>query len=151
MKHNHFLTITLNFLAVVLLVSLLAAPIYFAKNVAQIAGVKNQTNYLIVSQIDKFPGMMFSQDGARYEISFERQNPSQAYLSVVILTNPTNEAKNYNLISSGGSTKIFFSEDFQNPKTEIKIPAKSTIPISLLSEGDAPSVQTVEFTIETKQ
>src|SRR3989344_94449 len=58
---NHFTKITLNFLSIVLLVSLIAAPIYFATSFAKVAGVKNASKYLIVSQVDKFPNLTLSQ------------------------------------------------------------------------------------------
>ena len=150
MNQNKIIKIALNFLAVVMLASLIAAPIYFAKNFAKVAGVKSETSYLIVSQIEKFPGMFLNQDGNKYEISFTRQFTSQAFLSVAIINNPTSETKTYNLKASSGSTKVFLGEDLTNPITQIKVPAESSVPISLLSEGDAPSTQTVEFTIEAK-
>lgn len=150
MKNNNLTNATINFFAVVLLISLIAAPIYFAKNFAQVAGVKSETPYLLVSQVEKFPGMFLSQQDTKYEISFTRQFEKQAFLSPIILTNPTNEAKTYNLNASSGSTKMFFSEDLQNAQEQIKLPAKSSIPISFLSEGDAPASQTIEFTIDVK-
>ena len=147
MNENKIIKITLNFLAVTFLVSLIAAPIYFARNISQIAGVKTKSSYLIVSQVEKFPGMFFSQDGTNYEISFTLQNPSQAYLAVAIVNTPTTETRTYNLKASGGATKVFWGEDPNNLITQIKIPAQRSVSISLLCEGFVPSIQTVEFTI----
>lgn len=133
-KH-HLTTIIYNFLAVVLLVSLIAAPIYFAKNFAQVAGVKSQSNYLLVSQIDKFPGMTFSQSGQNYTINFTKQATSQAYLQVFIINNPTNGAKTYTIKSNNSKNTLFFGEDLKNQQTKINIPAQSSAPISLLSQS----------------
>ncbi len=134
MKH-HFLTIGLNFSAVVLLLALIMAPIYFAKNFAQVAGVKSQSNYLLVSQIDKFPGMTFSQSGQNYTINFTKQATSQAYLAILIINNPTNVAKTYTIKSNNSKNTLFFGEDLKNQQTKINIPAQSSAPISLLSQS----------------
>ena len=150
MKKNYISSITLNFLATIILVVLIALPFYFAKNISKVAGIKSETPFLVVSQVDKFPQMFFGQEGNRYEISFTNQFPSQAYLAVIIINNPTNEAKSYNLQTSNGSTKVFFGEEYQNPITQIKAPAGSSIPVGILSESTPNSLQTVEFTIETK-
>lgn len=150
MKANILSKISFNFFAVIILVVLIALPFYIARNVSKVAGVKSEAPFLIISQVEKFPGMFLGQVGNRYEVSFERQFTSQAYLSVAILNNPTNETKTYSLTTSGGQTKVFFGQDHLNPITQIKAPAGASIPISLLSEGDASSIQTAEFTIQAQ-
>lgn len=142
--------ISLNFLALLLLSSLLLLPFYFAKNFSQVSGVKSETPYLIVSQVEKFPGMFLSQNGNTYEISLEKQNNKQAYLSVLVVNNPTEEARTYSLKASSGATTVFFGEDINNPTTEIKVPQKASVPVSLLSQGESASTQTIEFTIEAQ-
>ena len=145
MRKNHLLIIALNFSAVVLLISLIATPIYFARNFAKVAGVKSESKYLIVSQIEKFPNMTFSQNGDNYQISFNKLGPSQAFLGILIVNNPTNSTKTYRLDSTG-SAKLFFGEDLKNQQSQISVPASASVPVSLYSES-ADLSQTIEFTI----
>ena len=148
--NNHFLKITLNFSAVILLIALIATPFFFAKNLAQVAGVKSQSQYLVVSQVEKFPGMKLTQEADRYQISFAKLGPSQAYLGVLILNNPTPETKTYKLEITQGSAQVFFGEDLANQLTQISAPSQSSVPISLLSDqNSSASSQTVEFKIRT--
>src|SRR3990167_9633475 len=149
MKNHHFLKISLNFAAVILLLTLVVTPFYFARQFSQVSGVKSETQYLVVSQVEKFPGMYLSQTGNRYEISFERQNPSQAYMAVLIVNNPTNKAKTYSLQASSGATTAFFGEDLDSLLTQINVPAGVSVPISLISQGDSASTQTIEISIRT--
>lgn len=148
MKFN-LLTITLNFFAVILLVSLIAAPIYFANNFAKVAGVKSQASYIASSQVDKFPQMKLEQEGDNYKISFTKQAVSQAYLSVLIVTNPTKEAKLYTIIQSSVAASAFFGEDVNNLQTEVRVPPSTSVPISLVSTSDQND-QTTQFTIHAE-
>ena len=146
MKH-HFLKITLNFLAVVLLISLIATPLYFARNFAKVAGVKSESKYLIVSQIEKFPNMTFSQNGDNYQISFNKLGPSQAFLGILIVNNPTKNTQTYR-IETAGSATLFFGEDLKNQQTQISVPASASVPVSLFSGPEATAEsQTVDFQI----
>lgn len=147
--NNHLLKITLNFFAVVLLIGLIATPIYFAKNFTKVSGVKSESKYLVVSQVGKFPGMSLSQEGDRYSISFTKLGPSQAYLGVLILNNPTNESQTYSIEVQSGETQVFFGQDLNNQPTQIPVPSQTAIPISLLSETGSSGSQNVEFTIRT--
>ena len=149
MRKHHFLKISLNFAAVILLLTLVVLPFYFARNFSQVSGVKSEAQYLIISQVEKFPGMFLSQTENKYEISFERQNPSQAYMAVLIVNNPTNEAKTYSLQASSGATTAFFGEDLDSLLTQINVPAGVSVPISLISQGDSASTQTIEISIRT--
>lgn len=133
--NKYLLRIVTNTLAVFVLLTLIAAPIYFAKNFAQVAGVKSQSNYLLVSQIDKFPGMTFSQLGQNYTINFTKQATSQAYLALFIINNPTNGAKTYTIKSNNSKNTLFFGEDLKNQQSKINIPTQSSAPISLLSQS----------------
>lgn len=139
--------ITLNFISVVFLVGLIATPIYFAQNFAKVAGVKSQSQYLLVSQIEKFPNLTLSQNGNSYTITFTKLGPSQAFLGILILNNPTNQTQSYNLEVTSGSAKLFFGQDIKNQKTKISIPSQTAIPVSLLSEYSFQEPQSVEFTI----
>src|SRR3989344_9137890 len=102
MKNSHILKIGLNFMAVILLISLIATPFFFAKNFAKVAGVKSLSQFLVVSQIEKFPGMEFSQEANSYQISFNKQGPSQAFLGILIVNNPTDRTQSYSLMATSG-------------------------------------------------
>lgn len=148
MKNNYLLKISLNFLAVVLLISLIATPIYFAKNFAQVAGVKSSASYLVVSQVEKFPNLSFSQSADTYSITFQKQGPAQAFLAILILNNPTDTTQTYGLAQTSGQGKLFFGEDLENQLATISVPSSASVPISLFSSEEATaSAQTVEFTI----
>ena len=142
----NFLKITLNFLAVVLLISLIATPFLFARNFAKVAGVKSESRFLVVSQVEKFPGMEFSQEADHYQISFTNLGSSQAFLGVLIVNNPTEKAQYYSLEVTLGQASVFFGEDLDNQVSAISIPSSASVPISLYS-GDTTEVQSVEFTI----
>ncbi len=144
---KYLVKIVTNTLAVFLLLVLIAAPIYFAKNFAQVAGIKSQSNYLLVSQIDKFPGMTLSQSGQNYTINFTKQATSQAYLAIFIINNPTNNAKTYTIVTNNAKNTLFFGEDLNNLQNKINIPAQSSAPISLLSQSPQNS-QSVTFQIQ---
>lgn len=143
------LTILANSVAVFLLAALIIAPIYFANNFSQVAGVKTESQYLIISQTDKFSGMTFNQSGGIYTITFTKQAPSQAYLSIIIINNPTNDTKTYTIKNQPTDNKLFFGEDLKNQQTKINIPAQSSVPISLLSKSDLGS-QSATFQIQAE-
>src|SRR3989344_7357400 len=138
--NSHFLKITLNFMAVVLLVGLIATPFFFAKNFSKVAGVKSQSQFLLVSQVEKFPGMEFSQEADNYRISFTKQGPSQAYLGVLMINNPTDRTQTYSLEVLFGSAEVFFGEDLDNLTTQITVPSGASVPVSLISSQEASSV-----------
>ena len=147
---HHLFKITLNFLAVVLLISLIATPFFFAKNFSQIAGVKTVTPYLVISQIEKFPNLTFSQNGNQYTINYTKYGNNQAFLGILIINNPTDRTQSYSLVTTSGQAKVFFGEDLQNQITSISIPSSASVPISLYSEQETLGEnQTVEFTIQT--
>lgn len=148
--NKHAMKITVNLFAVLFLVGIVATPFYFARNFSQVSGVRSQTPFLIVSQIEKFPGMNLSQAGDRYELSFERVNPSQAYLGVLIVNNPSNDTQTYSIQASSGSTTVFFGEDIENQLASIKAPPGTSVPVSLISVGNITSTQTVEFSIQSE-
>lgn len=147
---NHIFKITANLFAVLFLVALVSTPFYFARNFSQVSGVRSEAAYLVVSQAQKFPDMHLSQTGDRYEISFERQNPSQAYLGVMVINNPSSQSKTYSFQASTGSTKVFFGEDIDNQISSIRVPPGTSVPVSLISEGKTASTQTIEFSIITE-
>ncbi len=146
MKH-HVLTIALNFSAAALLLALIATPIYFAKNFVQVAGVKSESQYLLVSQIDKFPGMTFSQSQNTYTITFTKQAPSQAYLAPIIINNPTNDTKTYTINNQSTQNKLFFGENLNDQQITINVPSQSSTPVSLLSQSKADT-QLITFQIQ---
>ena len=122
---NLLSVITVNFLTIAVLLTLFAAPIYFAHNFTQVAGVKTESPYLIVSQLSKFPNLKFEQIGENYSVSISKQAKSQAFLSVFIINNPTKTNKTYSVNIVSGETKVFFGQDLQNQTTKITAPAGS--------------------------
>lgn len=148
MNKHTLLSISLNFFSVTFLLALIITPIYFAQNAAKVAGVKTESKFLLVPQVAKFPGMTFNQNGNIYKIDFVKLGPSQAYLGVLFINNPTNQPQNY-FLSSSSEAKIFFGETLDEQKTNITLPSQASIPISILSTSGNKN-QTVEFAINTK-
>lgn len=145
MKEGFIIKAFVNSLAVILLITLILTPIYFANNIARVAGVKTESPYLLVSQIEKFPNLNFSQANNHYQIRFSKFGTSQAYLGVLIINNPTDQTRSFKIDLLSPNAKIFFGEDLQNQRTEISLPSGISIPISLYA--DELSTQSVEFTI----
>ena len=150
MRKNHLLIVALNFSAVVILIALIATPIYFARNFAKVAGVKSESKYLIVSQIEKFPNMTFSQNGDNYQISFNKLGPSQAFLGILIVNNPTNSTQTYKVEVTDGQAELFFGEDIGQREDQISLPSTASVPVSVYSGEEATAAsQTVGFGIIT--
>ena len=138
----------LNFATIAILLTLFGAPMYFAHNFAQVAGVKTESAYLLVSQVAKFPNLTYEQIGESNKVSITKQAQSQAFLSVFILNNPTKTNKTYSIDVLSGDSKVFFGEDLKNQQTQITAPAGSSIPISILSKSIS-NQDSVEFQIQT--
>lgn len=149
MKFEHLIKITANFFAVLLLVGILSIPLIFAKNFAKVAGVKSQSQYLIVSQVEKFPNVSLTQKQDLYTLTFTKFSENQAFLQVLILNNPTDKTHIYK-INSTGEAKVFFGEDLEHMQAEITVPATASVPISLVSESQDQLQKSVGFTIETE-
>lgn len=145
-----FWKIILNSLAVVLLIGLIITPFYFAQNFVRVAGVKSESKYLIISQVEKFGGMTFLQNASQYQIAFSKLGASQAFLGVLILNNPGAAVQTYSIEVLAGEANVFFGEDLNNQLLTIAIPPQTSVPISIYS-GIASGLdsQTVEFTITT--
>lgn len=144
MKKSLF-TILANFIAVFLLVFLISAPIYFARNFAKVAGVKSESKYLIISQVEKFPNLSFSQSNDHYTIFFDKIGESQAFLEVLVLNNPTSQIQNYKIVTTQGNSKVFFGDSLSSQLVKINLPGNSSVPISLYSASN--SDQQIEFKI----
>lgn len=144
---KHLAIIISNSLAVLLLLALVATPIYFARNFAQVAGVKTESSYLLISQIEKFPGMALKQESNNYSISFTKQAQSQAYLSIFIINNPTNGTKTYTILNSSTENTAFFGESLNNREITISVPPQSSVPISLISSSQT-AAQAASFQIQ---
>ena len=145
-----FAKITFNFIAVILFISLVASPLYFAKNMAKVAGVKSESRYLVVSQIEKFPNLILAQRENTYSISYTKQGSQQAFLGVLIVNNPTEKTQTYSIERISGEAQPFFGEDLGNQLTKIPVPPAASVPISLFSDaGSETENQTVEFAIHT--
>jgi len=142
----NLVNIITNFLAIVFLIALIATPFYFPRNFSQVAGVKSSNPYLIVSQVEKFPDMTLMQKGNSFKITFTKQNASQAYLSTLVLNNPTDQTRTYRLETPSDSAAVFFGDNIANPTSEVTVPAGASVPISLLSSSPS-SNQTVEFAL----
>lgn len=132
--------IAINIVAVLALVGLISSPIYFATHITKIAGVKSQSQFLIVSQVEKFPRMKLTQVGNIFEINFEKYAQSQVFISVLILNNPTNQSKTYSLKTNSSQNKVFFGEDLINQPKTINVPPQGSVPISFQSIGSEPKV-----------
>jgi len=140
--------IFLNFCAVLLLTVLIAGPLLIAKNMAKVAGVKSESKFLVVSQIEKFPNLNLVQRENTYSISYTKQGPAQAYIGVLIVNNPTNSTQTYGIEVTNGASQVFFGEDLDNQQAEISVPPTASVPISLFSGSEASTdTQTVEFSI----
>ena len=140
--------IFLNFSAILLLSALIVGPLLIAKNMARVAGVKSESKFLVVSQIEKFPNLSLSQQENTYSISFTKQGPSQAYLGILIINNPTAATQTYMIERISSQAQVFFGEDLGSQTTKISVPPAASVPISLISEAGLESEsQTVEFKI----
>ena len=139
----------LNFCAVLLLSALIVGPLLVAKNMAKVAGVKSESKYLIVSQIEKFPNLVLTQRENTYSISYTKVGSEQAFLGILIVNNPTETTQIYSIERISGQAEAFFGEDLDNRVFEITVPSQVSVPVSLFS-GSEPmdSSQTVEFKIK---
>jgi len=141
---------TLNFLGIVLLLGLIFTPIYFARNFAKVAGIKSISKYLVVSQVEKFPNLTFSQNADRYTITYSKYGQNQAFLGVLIVNNPTESTQTYKLEVTSGSAKVFFGQNLDDQRIQIAVPSGASVPISLISDpGSESESQIVEFVIQT--
>lgn len=159
MSSSRLLNIIPNFFASLALISLLLAPVFFASNLAKVAGVKTESRYLLVSQIEKFPNMTFSQSQDLYQVTFTKFGPSQAFLGFALINNPTDRSQTYEIktvtpvspTGGSGSARLFFGDDLQNQQAKITLPSQVSVPISLFSNQESTSEsQTAEFKIEAK-
>lgn len=132
-----------NFFAITLLLAIISLPLYFAKNFAQVSGLKNQTDYLVTSQIDKFPNLSLAQNGDEFQVTLEKYpGASAAFLGILQITNPTNTQKKYQIKNLSSGSEAFFGEDSQDRQIEITLPPTTTTPLSVFSskESQAGSV-----------
>jgi hypothetical protein len=154
MKPKHAYLVFLNLVAVFVLLLLLGMPFYFASTItkpANVAGAKSQRPFVVISQVDKFPNIKLLQQDDSYKITFEKIAPSQAFTSLLLITNPTNRAQNYSIIKTAGDAEVFFGEDLENRQTTITAPSSVSIPISIYSAKESSaSSQTVDFQVEVK-
>ena len=138
----------LNFCAVILLSVLIVGPLLIAKNMAKVAGVRSESRYLVVSQIEKFPNLALTQRENAYSISYTKQGSSQVYLGVLIINNPTGTTQAYSIGRISGDAQPFFGENPDDQLTKVMVPASASIALSLFSDaGSETETQTVEFTI----
>lgn len=131
----------LNFFALSALLAIIILPILFAKNFGKVAGVKFEQNYILISQIENFPGFSFNQQQNTYSLTFNKHAPTQAFLSVLKIYNPQSTTATYEIKINSQSNRIFFGEDLDNLNQTITVPSGATASISLLSTGDEESVQ----------
>lgn len=140
--------VVVNLVAVFLLLALIGAPIYFATSFTKVAGVKSTSPFLVIPQAEKFPNLKFSQQEDEYQIAFTKQGPSQVFLAVLLLNNPTETTHSYNLEVATGSARPFFGEDASYQPARILLPGTASVPISLYSGPEATrESQLVEFKI----
>src|SRR4030067_3474818 len=131
--HKFALMMFVNISSVLLLVALIVGPLLIAKNMAKVAGVKSESKFLVVSQIEKFPNLNLTQRENAYSISFTKQGSSQAYIGVLIVNNPTDATQTYSIERISDEAQPFFGEDLGNQLTKISVPSQAYAPISLFS------------------
>src|SRR3990167_11298506 len=147
--HKFALMMFVNISSVLLLVALIVGPLFIAKNMARVAGVKSESKFLVVSQIEKFPNLNLVQRENKYSISYTKQGPLQAYIGVLIVNNPTETTQTYSIERISGQAEAFFGEDLGSRVFEITVPSQVSVPVSLFSGSESTdSSQTVEFTIQ---
>lgn len=151
MKNSKLAKIFLNFSGVILLIALIGAPFYFARNFAKVAGVKSTAQYLLVSQIEKFPNLKFSQEADIYTVTFDKFGSSQVYLGIMVINNPTPQTQTYHFQVTSGQAELFFGVDSENRLTTISLPSTASVPVSLFSgEETSTESQKVEFKVVAK-
>src|SRR3989338_1223173 len=106
--HKFALMMFVNISSVLLLVALIVGPLLIAKNMAKVAGVKSESKFLVVSQIEKFPNLALTQRENAYSISYTKQGSSQVYLGVLIINNPTGTTQAYSIGRISGDAQPFF-------------------------------------------
>ncbi|OGD98089.1 hypothetical protein A2W45_02825 [Candidatus Curtissbacteria bacterium RIFCSPHIGHO2_12_41_11] len=149
--HKFALMMFVNISSVLLLVALIVGPLLIAKNMAKVAGVKSESKYLIVSQIERFPNLSLVQKENTYSISFAKQGPSQAYIGVLIVNNPTETTQTYSIGRISGDAQPFFGENPDDQSTKVTVPSQASVPLSLFSDARSESEnQTVEFRIQAE-
>ena len=126
----------LNLSAVFLLATLIATPLYFAKNFAKVAGVKSENKYLVVSQTDKFPNITLTQTGDQFTVNYNKFSDNQAFLGILVLYNPTSEPQTYSLV---GDREVFFGQNLEDKKNQITVPSGASISISIHSQSSSQS------------
>src|SRR3989338_9780564 len=112
--HKFALMMFVNISSVLLLVALIVGPLLIAKNMAKVAGVKSESKFLVVSQIEKFPNLALTQRENTYSISYTKQGLLQAYIGVLVINNPTDRTQTYSLNEVSGQAWAFFGEDLGN-------------------------------------
>src|SRR3990172_10114480 len=124
--HKFVLMMFVNISSALLLVVLIVGPLLIAKNMAKVAGVKSESKFLVVSQIEKFPNLALTQRDNAYSISYTKQGPAQAYIGVLIVNNPTETTQTYTIERISGEAQPFFGEDLENQMTRISVPSKAS-------------------------
>ncbi|GEM_PF-4447841 len=171
MKLRHLAFALANFSAILVLAALIASPFYFAgsftkvkdpersrrvENVVDtersrsVAGAKTIAPRQLTFQAENFPNLAFSQNGGKYQVSFTKIGPIQAYLGIGTLTNQTNTKHTYEL-QTQSQTKVFFGQNLEEQKGQISLGPGASIALSMFSPQEASeSSQTVEFRIGVK-
>ncbi len=153
MKPRYLFFVLSNFFAVLLLVSLIISPFYFAKNFAKanmVAGVQTVAPSMLAFQAENFPNLAFSQNEDKYQVSFTKVGPTQAYLGIGILTNQTDTKRTYEL-QTQSRAKVFFGQNLEEQKDQTSLSAGASTAISVFSPQEASAAsQTVEFKIGVK-
>lgn len=129
--HKFALMMFVNISSVLLLVALIVGPLLIAKNMAKVAGVKSESRFLVVSQVEKFPNLNLAQRENTFSISYTKQGSAQAYLGVLIVNNPTAATQTYKVERISGDAQAFFGENPSDQSTKVTVPAGASIALSL--------------------
>lgn len=146
MKARHISLALANFAATMFLLTLIAAPFFFAHNMVKVAGIKTAANSLVSSQIDRFNNLTLTQQGKNYQITYTKTAPDQVFQGILILTNPTAQTRVYTITKLSGDASVFFGEDWGNSQIQITLPSGASTPVSLYSSS-LDQGATVEFSI----
>lgn len=144
-----FVNISINFLAALLLLSVILVPLFFVNNFAKVAGVKTESPYLLIPQVDKFPSAIFEQAERTYTVKIKKQSPKQVYLSILIINNPTPITKKYKLINYSEENSAFFGEEISSMEKTVILPSGTSSPISIsTTKNEEDAIVTFEIESE---
>lgn len=144
MKTKHVFYSAANLLTFLFLVMLIGIPFYFAKNTSKVAGVKSESHYLLISQLENFPNITAEQVGKKYTLAINKLSSPTLFTEIFIINNPTSTYKTYEISSS---ENVFFGTSQSSIKKNIVVAPNTSVPISVLEPSSAKHA-TISFEIK---